>query len=138
VELADTSVWARRQLPLIAPWWTVRMLAGQIGICDQVKLEILHSTRSSTELRQVRQSLDALPQAPIDRAQWLRALDVYEALARAGPGPFHRSVKHADLLIAAAAEAAEWTLVHYDQDFEAIASVTGQAARWVVPRGTLP
>ncbi len=46
-------------------------------------------------------------------------------------------MKHADLLIAACAEAAGLTLVHYDQDFDAIAAVTGQPMRWVAPQGSL-
>jgi len=30
-----------------------------------------------------------------------------------------------------------WTIVHYDQDYDLIASVTGQPARWVAARGSL-
>jgi predicted nucleic acid-binding protein len=41
------------------------------------------------------------------------------------------------LLIAAAAEAAGLTLLHYDNDFELIARVTGQMCQWVVPAGTI-
>jgi predicted nucleic acid-binding protein len=48
-----------------------------------------------------------------------------------------RSVKHADLLIAAAAELAGMTLLHYDADYDTIAGVTGQATRWAAPRGSL-
>jgi hypothetical protein len=48
-----------------------------------------------------------------------------------------RSVKHPDLLIAAAAERAGLTLVHYDAAYEAIAEITGQAVRWAAPRGSL-
>jgi len=29
------------------------------------------------------------------------------------------------------------TLLHYDPDFELIASVTGQRHEWIVPRGTV-
>ena len=43
-----------------------------------------------------------------------------------------------DLLIAAVAEREAVTLLHYDSDYELIASVTGQAMRWVVTRGTVP
>jgi predicted nucleic acid-binding protein len=48
-----------------------------------------------------------------------------------------KSVKIPDLLIAATAERAGLTLVHYDQDCETIESVTGQSMRWVAERGTL-
>ena len=42
-----------------------------------------------------------------------------------------------DLVIAAAAESAGLTVLHYDADFERIAEVTVQAHDWVVPRGTV-
>jgi len=41
-----------------------------------------------------------------------------------------RSVKHMDLLIAAAAEGADAGVLHMDEDFERIASITGQPTRW--------
>jgi predicted nucleic acid-binding protein len=56
-------------------------------------------------------------------------------LARQG---HHKAPRVADLLIAAAAEAKGWSIVHYDHDFDLIAKQTGQQARWVVARGTLP
>jgi predicted nucleic acid-binding protein len=40
-------------------------------------------------------------------------------------------------LIAAAAERAEVPVLHYDEDFDRIAAVTGQATRWIAPRGSL-
>lgn len=42
-----------------------------------------------------------------------------------------------DLLIAAAAEAAGLTVLHYDADYDRIAAVTDQGAVWVVPRGSV-
>jgi len=42
-----------------------------------------------------------------------------------------------DLLIAAAAEAANLTIIHYDADFDLIASVTGQTCQWIVPKGSI-
>lgn len=38
--------------------------------------------------------------------------------------------------MAAAAEAAGLVVLHYDGGFDAIAAVTGQEARWVVPPGS--
>ena len=52
-------------------------------------------------------------------------------------GLHHRSVKIADLIIASAAEAAGATVLHYDADFDRIAEITGQAVRWIAPRGSL-
>jgi len=39
-------------------------------------------------------------------------------------------------LIAATAERHGVTVLHYDHEYDLIASMTGQAARWVVRRGT--
>lgn len=136
MELLDTSVWARQNHLLIKGWWREQMLAGQIATCDQIKLELLHSARNQAEFRLKRASLDALPNCPTPTEAWTRMVDVYEMLAGIG-SQHHRSVKHAGLIIAACAEAAGLTLVHYDQDFDAIAKVTKQPVRWVAPRGTL-
>jgi predicted nucleic acid-binding protein len=135
-ELADTSVWARRRHPAVAPWWEQQLLAGEIGICTTVALELLHSARTSPEMRELRRNLSALPTHTMSGHAWERALDVYQQLADQAP-QHHRSVKLADLLIAVCAEEAGWPLVHYDQDYDAIAAVTGQPVRWVAPRGSL-
>ena len=39
--------------------------------------------------------------------------------------------------IAAAAEAADVVVLHYDDDYDRIAAVTGQATRWLAPKGSL-
>jgi predicted nucleic acid-binding protein len=48
-----------------------------------------------------------------------------------------RQVSHPDLLIAAAAESAGIPVLHYDEDYDRIEAITGQAMRWVRPRGSL-
>jgi len=80
--------------------------------------------------------LRGLPWLEPNAADWLRAREVYRILG-SQPGMMQRSVKHADLLIAAAAERAGLTLVHYDADYETIAEITGQPVRWVAPRGSV-
>lgn len=42
-----------------------------------------------------------------------------------------------DLLIAAVGEGAARTVLHFDTDFDHIASVTGQATEWIVQQGTV-
>ena len=73
---------------------------------------------------------------PITPEQWQRALWVYERLSARG-GLHQRTVKHPDLLIAAAAEAAGIAVLHYDEDYDRIAEVTGQPTRWFAPAGSL-
>lgn len=41
-------------------------------------------------------------------------------------------------MIAAAAERAGLTVLHYDADYHLIAEVTGQPVEWVVERGSVP
>jgi predicted nucleic acid-binding protein len=62
-----------------------------------------------------------------------RAMQVQRLLAAESP----RGRKLPDLLIAAAAEEQRLTVLHYDQDFDQIAKVTGQACEWVVPAGSI-
>ena len=40
------------------------------------------------------------------------------------------------LLVAAAAEEHDLTVVHYDADFDLIASVTGQRCQWIIRAGS--
>lgn len=56
------------------------------------------------------------------------------ALARRG---HHRAAGVVDLITAATAEHYAATVLHYDSDFEHIASVSRQHTEWVVPRGSV-
>jgi predicted nucleic acid-binding protein len=136
-QLADTSAWhlALRRPDLRASF-NSQMIRGLIGTCAMVSLELLQGARNGREFDERRMQFDELPQYPIAAREWRRALDVYRTLAHQG-GSHQRSVGHADLLIAAAAESAGVELLHYDEDFERIAAITGQPTRWIAPRGTL-
>ena len=138
-ELADTSAWSwsrRRAYPELRGAFDRALIDGELATCDMVCLELLHSARGPTEFAEIREELAALPDCPIDKVQWNRALWVYEQLSAQG-GAFQRSVKHPDLLIAAAAEAADVGVLHYDEDYDRIAAITGQPTRWLAPEGTL-
>jgi predicted nucleic acid-binding protein len=140
VYLADTSAWIKSRQRSAPDWLRNRfnelLLAGQIFMCDMVKLELLHHEQSSEALAGRREDLDALPWCPIGPDQWRRALDVQLLLCAEG-GARHRRVAGADYLIAAAAETAELTLLHYDRDYELLAQATGQPAEWIAERGSL-
>jgi predicted nucleic acid-binding protein len=138
VKLADTSVWVwtRTVGGELRAIFDEDLIDGQIATCDMVRLELLYSSRNATEFTTLRSQLDALSNCPIGIEQWQRALEVYEQLARQG-GLHHRAVRHPDLLIAAAAEAAGIPLLHYDEDYDRIAAITGQEVQWLAPRGTL-
>ena len=136
MELADTSVWARKAHPFVRGWFAAAIEAGEIAGCYMIALELLHSARNPAEFALIEDGLRGLPWIEPNAADWLRAREVYRVLG-GSPGMTQRSVKHADLLIAAAAERAGLTLVHYDADYEAIAEITGQPLRWAAPRGSL-
>lgn len=138
MKLADTSawVWTRAVGGELRAVFDEDLIDGQIATCDMVRLELLYSTRNATEFTDVRSELDALPNRQIGIEHWKRALEVYGQLARQG-ALHHRAVRHPDLLIAAAAEAAGIPVLHYDGDYDRIAAITGQEAHWLAPRGTL-
>ena len=138
MELADTSawVWTRAVGGDLRKEFDTAVVSGVVAVCDMVRMELLYSARNAAEFRALRMDLEVLPSCPIGPAQWRRALEVYERLAGSG-GLHHRAVKHADLLIAAAAEAAGFAVLHYDEDYDRIAAVTGQPVRWLAERGSL-
>jgi predicted nucleic acid-binding protein len=138
VQLADTSVWAwtRAVGGQLRARFDEAVVDGAIATCAMVRLELLYSVRNAEEFASLRSDLGALPDLPIQAAQWDRALQVYGRLAEQG-GMHHRSVKHPDLLIAAAAEAAGAEILHYDEDYDRIAAITGQPVQWLAPRGSL-
>ncbi|MGO9762621.1 MAG: PIN domain-containing protein [Solirubrobacteraceae bacterium] len=137
IQLADTSAWhLSRRVPQLRAAFDQKTLDGVIGTCAMVTLELLQSVRSGRESDERAVEMKELPQCPVAAREWTRAIDVYRELAHQG-GAHQRSVGHADLLIAAAAESAGVELLHYDEDFERIAAITGQPTRWIAPRGSL-
>jgi predicted nucleic acid-binding protein len=46
-------------------------------------------------------------------------------------------VKIPDLLVAATAEFAGLTVLHYDEDYERVGAISGQNTEWVVHRGSI-
>jgi predicted nucleic acid-binding protein len=136
MELADTTVWGWRRHPTLRKWFVAALGNGEIAVCDMVALELLHSASTPAIYASLGSDLTGMPWIYMGVAEWRRSLEVYALLAARG-NALHRSVKHADILIAAAAEVADIGLVHYHQDFDTIVNVTGQPARWVAPRGSL-
>lgn len=132
----DTSAWHHSTNPRVALVWKRHLESDQLGICDQVRLEILLSAQSAGDYDALAEELAALRALPTEASTFARALEVQRTLAHRG-GLHHRSVKIADLVIAASAEAAEAVLLHYDADFDRISEVTGQDSEWIAPRGSL-
>lgn len=134
--LADTSVWARSATGAVAERFNDAVARGCVAITPVVRLEVLYMARGTAAYDQLRTSLDALHQVPLDPTVASRAEEVPSQLARRAMQ--HRSVGVNDLLIAAAAEAAGMKVWHYDEDYDRIAALTGQPAEWIVARGSVP
>jgi predicted nucleic acid-binding protein len=132
----DTSAWHHAAAPTVGQRWRIALDADSLAICDQVRLEILFSARSADDYDALAEELGGLRGIPSNALTFQRALEVQRRLARVG-GLHHRSVKIADLLIAAASEAADAVVWHYDADFDRIAAVTGQPVEWIAARGSL-
>ncbi len=109
--------------------------SGQAATCSIIDLEILYSARNANEHTEIRHRRAlAYARVPLTEDIFQRAIEIQGQLAVRGQ---HR-IPIPDLVIAAAAETADLTILHYDSDFDRIAEVTGQPMKWIVPRGTVP
>lgn len=110
------------------------LAADEVALSEPILIEYLNGARNAAEYDRIEAALRAARVVPTTAEDWERALETHRALARLGPG-HQRSVRLPDLIIAAVAAREELPIVHYDADYDRIAGITGQAARWVVPRG---
>jgi predicted nucleic acid-binding protein len=133
--LLDTSAWARIEAAPVAKRCLPLIRGGLVATCSIVDLEVLFSARSPDSYRATRADRAlALELLGVEQPVLDRAVEVQAALAERGE---HRGASLPDLIIAATAERAEVTVLHYDADYDLIAGVTGQPVDWVVPRGSL-
>ncbi|MGB3187558.1 MAG: PIN domain nuclease [Ornithinimicrobium sp.] len=131
--LLDTSVVTRLGNPRVRAVIGPLAAAGQLArpqICD---LEVGFSARNVQEWDQLIGALEAFDSVATSAAHTRRALQVQRLLAERS----QRGRKIPDLLVAAAAEELGLKVLHYDADFDLIASVTGQPCQWVVPPGAV-
>jgi predicted nucleic acid-binding protein len=133
--LLDKSAFQRWRQQAVAQRLDELHALGALATCSVIDLEILYSARSGDEHRSIRERRAATYDLlPLEQPTFERAIEVQAMLADRGQ---HRAAGIPDLLIAAAAERADLTVLHYDSDFDLISSVTGQATEWVVPRGSI-
>jgi predicted nucleic acid-binding protein len=133
--LGDTSALARLTHPAVAPRLAPLLESGLVARCTPTDLEAGYASPSPAALRAMRQFRSAWPLVAMNQPALDRAVEVQDALASRSQ---QRGAKIADLLIAAAAEAVALVVLHYDRDFDLIATVTGQPMEWIVPAGTVP
>jgi predicted nucleic acid-binding protein len=107
------------------------LLEDLLASCHVTALEVLYSARNLDDYETLQGGIAAIKWLPVTEQVMDRALEVQHLLARRGQ---HRTPLP-DLMVAAAAEVNEAVVLHYDSDFDRIGHVTGQAMRWIVPRG---
>lgn len=130
--LVDSSVLTRLRASAIREAIEARLHQGELARAGISDLEIGYSARSGTEWDELASALDAFELVETSADHVRRARQVQRLLAAK-----HQRGRKLHLLIAAAAETAGLTVLHYDADFDRIAAVTGQACEWVVPAGTV-
>lgn len=124
--LIDKSALVRLAASPDAEEWASRIERGVARITTVTRLEVGYSARSAAELRTgLREPpVAAMPVEYLTPAIEDRAVEVLMLLGDRGK---HRAPSIPDLIIAAAAELADLTVLHMDKDFEIIADITGQA-----------
>jgi len=137
--LLDNSAWSRfpartlsqDRLKEIAN----AVASGLVHVCLPFLLEAGYSARNSRDHDTLLDELLALPRVWITERVEQRALQTQKQLARAG----HHRLPPVDVLIAALAEVHELDVLHYDADFDVIATLTDLdfGSVWLAPKGSL-
>ena len=131
--LVDTSVLTRLRTATVRDAIESRAGRGELARAGISDLEIGYSARSALEWDRLADALGVFELMETTADHLRRARQVQRLLA----AKHQRGRKVPDLLVAAAAEARNLTVLHYDADFDRIAAVTGQPCEWVVPTGTV-
>jgi predicted nucleic acid-binding protein len=131
--LLDTSVLKRMAVADVRQVVEPLAAAGSLARAGISDLEVGYSARNVREWDRLADNLDVFELVETTADHLRRARQVQRLLAT----KHQRGRKIPDLLIAAAAEAENLTVLHYDQDFDHIARVTGQRCEWVVPAGSV-
>lgn len=131
--LVDTSVLTRLSVPAVRAVVEPLADAGRLARTGISDLEVGYSARNSGEWDTLMAALEVFALVEASAGHFDRARQVQRLLAAHS----QRGRKVPDLLIAAAAEAEQLTVLHYDGDFDLIAELTGQRCEWVVPAGSI-
>ncbi|HEY7829802.1 MAG TPA: PIN domain nuclease [Solirubrobacteraceae bacterium] len=131
--LLDTSVLTRLREPAVREAIEQRARRGELARAGISDLEIGFSARNAAEWDSLADAMEVFELVESTAEHVRRARQAQRLLA----SRHQRGRKVPDLLVAAAAEARNLTVMHYDADFDLIAGVTGQPCEWVVPAGSI-
>lgn len=137
--LLDNSAWARLgserlsedRAATVAQW----LDDLQLATCLPFLLEAGYSARSAAEHAVVTSRLRRLPRIDIDQEIERTALDAQRQLAEVG----HHRVSPSDVMIACCAHAAGMGVLHYDPDYDVLATRSGLVfdSEWLATAGSL-
>ncbi|MGC2374400.1 MAG: PIN domain-containing protein [Solirubrobacteraceae bacterium] len=137
--LLDNSAWSRivdgvldrERAETIAEWIDQRHLATSLPFL----LEAGYSARSAPDHQGLMAEMDLFPRIPVTRDTEERALQAQRELASVG----HHRLAPIDVLIAACAHEANSGVLHYDRDYDILATRTALEfeSEWLAPAGTL-
>jgi predicted nucleic acid-binding protein len=131
--LVDTSVLKRLGRRVVRSALEPMAAGGHVARAGISDLAIGFSARNGQEWIELVGALEVFDLIETSAGHVHRALQVQRLLAERSK----RGRKIPDLLIAAAAEQLNLTVLHYDADFDLIAAVTGQSTEWVAPAGSI-
>ena len=135
VYLADTSVYVLRARDrTVHERFETLLAAGRLAACQMTALEYLNNAPDPRGYEVLWNALHTHRWIDVTAAAMSRALEVHRMLAGTSQ---HRHFPLPDLVIAATAELAGATVLHYDADYDRIAAVTGQPTEWAAPKGSL-
>ncbi len=123
--LIDKSALVRLSASPDAAEWAARIERGLVRTATVTRLEVGYSARSGPDLRAGLQQppLSSMPVEYLTPAIEDRSVEVLTLLADRGK---HRAPSIPDLIVAAAAELADLTVLQLDKEFDVIAEITGQ------------
>lgn len=137
--LIDNSAWVRLSDPALSEKRRSEVAdqfeAGEVATCPPFLLEAGYSARNARDHDGLMRELRALPHLVIDDDVEDLALSAHNELARVGR---HR-LPPVDILVAAIAHRYQVGVLHYDRNYDQIASKTSLEfeSTWVARRGTL-
>lgn len=111
------------------------MTRGILATCLPFLLEAGYSAQSAETHRTMMADFERLPRIPITPEIEERALQAQRELAKIG----HHRLAPMDLIIAACAESQGAGVLHYDRDYDILATSTALDfnSEWVAPPGSL-
>lgn len=137
--LLDNSAWSRivdgalggERAEEVADWIEQRRLAT----CLPFLIEAGYSARSAADYKGIMAELDLLPRIHMTQHIEQLALEAQRDLALVG----HHRLAPLDLMIAACAHEAGAGVLHYDHDYDILATRTRLEfeSEWLAPPGTL-